>query len=78
VACNFETGNKQIKLLTGYENVTQNVLFGHAVLAAFLSGRKYDIPKNVFSKRSPLSKRSVVTELSVEKTHYQIKLSDVG
>jgi hypothetical protein len=47
VAYNFETGNKKIKLLTEYEDVTQKVLFGNAVLAALMSGRKYDvIPQN--------------------------------
>jgi hypothetical protein len=30
-----------------YEDVTQKVLFGNAVLAALMSGRKYDvIPQN--------------------------------
>jgi hypothetical protein len=43
VAYNFEIGNDKIKLLTEYENVTQNVLFGNAMLAAFMSGRKYDV-----------------------------------
>jgi hypothetical protein len=31
-----------------------------------------------FSKQSPLSKRNVVTELSTEKIHLKIMLSDVG
>jgi hypothetical protein len=35
VACNFQTENNNIKLLTEYENVTQKVVFGNAVLAAF-------------------------------------------
>jgi hypothetical protein len=43
VAYNFQTGNNKIKLLTEYEDVTQKVLFGNAVLAAFMSGRKYDV-----------------------------------
>jgi hypothetical protein len=34
VVYNFQTGNNKIKLLTEYEGVTQNVLFGNAVLAA--------------------------------------------
>jgi hypothetical protein len=47
VAYNFQTGNNKIKLLMEYENVTQNVLFGNTVLAALMSGRKYDvIPQN--------------------------------
>jgi hypothetical protein len=43
VAYNFQTGNNKIKLLTEYEYVTQKVLFGNAVLAAMMSGRKYDV-----------------------------------
>jgi hypothetical protein len=43
VAYNFQTGNSLIKLLTEYESVTQNVLFGNVVLAALMSGRKYDV-----------------------------------
>jgi hypothetical protein len=47
VACNFQTGNNKLKLLMEYEMITQNVLFGNAVLAALISGRKYDgIPQN--------------------------------
>jgi hypothetical protein len=47
VAYNFQTGNNKIKLLTEYEDVTQEGLFGNAVLAALMSGRKYDvIPQN--------------------------------
>jgi hypothetical protein len=33
----FQIGNKKIKLLTEYERVTQKVLFGNTVLAAFSS-----------------------------------------
>jgi hypothetical protein len=43
VACNFQIGKNKIKLITEYENVTQEVLFGNAVLAALISGRKYDV-----------------------------------
>jgi hypothetical protein len=39
MACNFQIGNNKIKLLTEYENVTQKVVFGNAVLAALMSGR---------------------------------------
>jgi hypothetical protein len=47
VAYNFQTGNNKIKLLTEYEGITQKVLFDKAVLAALMSGRKYDvIPQN--------------------------------
>jgi hypothetical protein len=47
VAYNFQTGKNKIKLLTEYEDVTQKVLFGNAVLSVLMSGRKYDvIPQN--------------------------------
>jgi hypothetical protein len=47
VVYNFQTENNKIKLLKEYEDVTQKVLFGNAVLAALMSGRKYDvIPQN--------------------------------
>jgi hypothetical protein len=66
-----------------YENVTQKVLFGDAVLAALLSERKYvvipqNVPTLVFSKQGPLSKCNVVTELNMEKIYLQVMLSDVG
>jgi DUF917 family protein len=69
VAHNFRTGNNKIKLLTEYEGVTQKVLFGNAVLAALMSGRKYDVIPQI---------GDVVTELSMEKIHLQIMLADVG
>jgi hypothetical protein len=69
MAYNFQTGNNKIKLLTEYEDVTQTVLFGNAVLAALMSGRKYDAMPQI---------GDVVTELSMEKIHLQIILSDVG
>jgi hypothetical protein len=43
VAYNFQTGNNKIKQLTEYEGVTQKVLFGNAVLAELMSGRKYGL-----------------------------------
>jgi hypothetical protein len=58
-----------MKLLTEYEDETQNVLFGNAVLAALISGRKYDVIPQI---------GDFVTELSMEKIHLQIMLSDVG
>jgi hypothetical protein len=69
VAYNFQTGKNKIKLLTEYENVTKKVLFGNAVLAALMSGRKYDVIHQI---------GDVVAELSMEKIHLQIMLSDVG
>jgi hypothetical protein len=39
MAHNFQIGEKEMKLLKEYENATQEVLFGNAVLAALMSGR---------------------------------------
>jgi hypothetical protein len=72
MAYNFQTGSNKITLLTEYESETQKVLFGKAVLAALMSGRNYDV-----IQQNPLSKRSLVTELNIEKIHIQIMLSDV-
>jgi hypothetical protein len=69
VAYNFQTANNKIKLLTEYEGVTTKVLFGNPVLAALMSGRKYDVIPQI---------GYVVTELGMEKIHLQIMLSDVG
>jgi hypothetical protein len=41
VIYNFQNGNNKSKLRTEYERVTQNVLFGNAVLATMMTGRKY-------------------------------------
>jgi hypothetical protein len=38
----FQTGNNKITSLTECESVIRKVLFGNAVLAVFMSGRKYD------------------------------------
>jgi hypothetical protein len=43
MAYSFQIGNNKIKLLSEYENITQRVLFGNAILAALISGRKYDV-----------------------------------
>jgi hypothetical protein len=51
VAYNFQTGNNKMKLLTEYESVTQKVLFGNAVLAALMSGRKYDVIPQIWRRR---------------------------
>jgi hypothetical protein len=52
VAYNFQTRNNKIKLLMEYESVTQKVLFGKAILAALLSGRKYVVvPQNTDCSR---------------------------
>jgi hypothetical protein len=68
VAYNFQTGNNKIKLLTEYEGVTQKVLFGNAVLAALMSGRKYDvIPQNGDCSRES----SVRTSVFRNKVRYQ-------
>jgi hypothetical protein len=69
VAYNFQTGNNKMKLLTEYEGVTQKVLFGNTVLTTLMSGRKYDAIPQI---------GDVVTELSTEKIHLQIMLSNIG
>jgi hypothetical protein len=68
VAYNFQTGNNEIKLLTEYEGVTQKVLFGNAVLAALMYGRKHDvIPQNGDCSRE----RNVRTLVFRNKVRYQ-------
>jgi len=62
VIYNFQTGNNKIKLLTEYEFVTQKVLCDNAVLAALISGRKYDVISQI---------GDVVTELSMEKSTFR-------
>jgi hypothetical protein len=69
VAYNFQTGNNKIKLLTECEGISQKVLFGNTVLAALMSGRKYDVVPQI---------GDVVTEFSMEKIHLQVMLPDVG
>jgi hypothetical protein len=89
VVYNFHTGNNKIKLLTEYENVPQEILFGNAVAAALMSGRKYDVINRngdcssesnlrslVLRNRVPLSRRNAVTELNVAKITLQAVLSD--
>jgi hypothetical protein len=47
VAYNFRIGSNKTKLLMGYKVARKSVLFGNAVLAALMSGTKYDvIPQN--------------------------------
>jgi hypothetical protein len=66
------------------------MLFSNAVLTALMPGRKYyvilqngvcsresKIAYFGFSKQSPFSKCNAVTELSMEKIHLQLLLSDV-
>jgi hypothetical protein len=69
VGYKFKNGNNKIKLLMEYEGVTQKVLFGNAVLAPLMSGRKYDVIPQI---------GDVVTELSMEEIQLQIMLSDIG
>jgi hypothetical protein len=43
----FKSEKIKMKLFAEYQSITQEVLFGNAILAALISGRKYDvIPKN--------------------------------
>jgi hypothetical protein len=84
---NYQTGKNKTKLLTEYESITQKVLFGKAVLAALLSGRKYDIitqngdgsrESNVRNLVSETKFVIKTTELNMENIHLQIMLSGVG
>jgi hypothetical protein len=43
VAIIVKPKEKKNKLLMEYESVAQKVLFSNAVLAALMSGRKYDV-----------------------------------
>jgi hypothetical protein len=43
MAYNFQTRSNKIKLLTEYVSVTQKVFFLNAILAALMSGKKYDV-----------------------------------
>jgi hypothetical protein len=55
-------------MLTEYENVTQKVLFGNAILAAVMPGRKY----NVMPQNSDCSRGSNVRTLVFRnKVRYQ-------
>jgi hypothetical protein len=67
MAYNFQTGNK-IEQLSGYESLTQEVLFGNAVFAALTPGSKYD----VILENGDCSRESNVRSLLFgNKTHYQ-------
>jgi hypothetical protein len=47
VGYNFQNGKNKIKMFKEHESLTPKVLFGNAVLAALMSGRKYDVlPQN--------------------------------
>lgn len=63
-----------------YGNVTQQVLFDNAVLAALMYGRKsyLKMAYSGFSKESPLSECNVATELNMEKIYLQIVLFYFG
>jgi hypothetical protein len=51
----FSNRKNKIKLIKKYENVPQKLLFGNAVLAALMSGRKYD----VINRKSDCSKEAM-------------------
>jgi hypothetical protein len=71
------------------ENINERYLSDNAVLVTLMSGRKYDvisengdclregIVRNLVLRKSQLSKRNIVTELNMGKTHIQIMVSDV-
>jgi hypothetical protein len=69
MAYNIQIGSNKINLLTEYENVTQKVLFDEAVLAALMSGRKYDIiPQNGNCSRESNVRTLVFRNKAVIKT----------
>jgi hypothetical protein len=66
-------------------------LFGEAALVALMSGRKYSVMPQIsdcsregnvrtlyFRNKVRYQNANVVTELNMEKKHFQIMLSDVG
>jgi hypothetical protein len=60
------------KLLMEYESVTQKVLLGNIVLAAPMSGRKYD----VITQNSDCSIESNVrTSISRNKVRYRVQVT---
>jgi hypothetical protein len=75
---NFQTGNKKIKLYMEYDSVTQEVLFSNVVLAALMSGKKYDvIPQNVRTlvfRNKVRYPNATSLQLSMEKIHFQSML----
>jgi hypothetical protein len=89
VAYNFQIANNKIKMLKEYKSVTQRFLSGNAVLAALMSGIKYEvIPKNDdCTKESNMRTSYFETKSVIEiQRHYrnqygniqlQIMLSDV-
>jgi hypothetical protein len=89
VASIFKPENK-IKLITEYENVTETVLFGNAVLAALMSGGKYGViaqngdcskERNVllwFLETNSVIKTQRRYRTQYRKDQLQIMLSDVG
>jgi hypothetical protein len=64
-----------MKLLVVYENVTQEVLFGSAILAALMSGRKYDaMPQDGYSSREGMSELVFSDTKSVIKTQRRCRI----
>jgi hypothetical protein len=69
---NFQTIKNKVKPLTEYENVTQTVLFGNAVLATLMSGRIYKIiPQNGHCSRES----SVRTLVFRKKVRQQFRIT---
>jgi hypothetical protein len=62
VAYNFQIGKNEIKLLKEYESVTQNVLFGNAVLVALMYGRKYGVVNQNCNRSRENKVRTSVSE----------------
>jgi hypothetical protein len=68
VAYNFQNRKNSIKLFTQYESVIKNVLFGDAVLAELMSGRRYDV---ISQNCDYLRQSNVRTLVFRNKVHYQ-------
>jgi hypothetical protein len=85
MAHNYQTGWNKMKLFMEYEIVAQNVLYDNVLLAALMSGRKY----NVIPESGDCSKESNARILIFRsrvryqnstslQIHFQIMRSDVG
>jgi hypothetical protein len=69
VAIIFKSEKRNIiTLLTKYKSATEDILFGNAVLAALMSGRKYDI---ILQNGDSSRERDVGTLVFRNKVRYQ-------
>jgi hypothetical protein len=59
MAYKIQTRNNKIKPFTEYDSVSQNVLFGNAILAALMSGRNMTAYLNMTTSRESNVRTSV-------------------